>query len=293
MTASDDGHPAGPDLREPVVDLRHASVGYGDRPVVRDVSLRVDRREVVALVGPNGSGKTTIVRGVLGLAPVIGGEVRLFGVPAGQFHERWRIGYVPQRHTVVGAVPSTVEEVVSSGRLPRRRWWAPATAADRAVVAAAIETVGLADRRRAPVSTLSGGQQRRVLIARALAAEPEVLVMDEPTAGVDAENSEALTRTLARLVDDGLTLLVVTHDVAPLAPILTRVVAVADGVVVGDEPASVALSPGSALGVGLFAHPGHDPHHAAAGDAGSPDDPVRSPAPGWLGDPGLHGRRTG
>ncbi|MBI4939748.1 MAG: metal ABC transporter ATP-binding protein [Actinobacteria bacterium] len=276
----------------PVVELRHASVGYGDRPVVQDVSLLVRRGEVVALVGPNGSGKTTVVRGVLGLAPVTAGEVLLFDVPAARFKERWRIGYVPQRHTVVGAVPSTVEEVVASGRLARRRWWAPSTAQDRRVVAQAIDVVGLGDRHRAPVSTLSGGQQRRVLIARALASEPEVLVMDEPTAGVDAQNSEALTRTLARLVDDGLTLVVVTHDVAPLAPILTRVVAVADGRVVGDEPADVAMSARSALGVHVYGHPGHDPHHGAPGPDGGPDDPVRSPGSGWLGDPGLRGSRS-
>jgi len=276
-----------------VVELHAAAVGYGEHPVVSDVSLRIDRGEVVALVGPNGSGKTTIVRGILGLAPVVAGHVELFGVPAQQFRERWRIGYVPQRHTVVGAVPSTVEEVVGSGRLPRKRWFAPTTRDDRRVVARAIDVVGLTDRRRAPVSTLSGGQQRRVLIARALAAEPDVLVMDEPTAGVDAQSQEALTQTLARLVHDGLTLLVVTHDVAPLAPILTRVVAVADGRVVGDEPAEHALGGASSLDVHLHADPGHDPHHTVAGGAGGPDDPVRSPATGWLGDPGLRGSRSG
>ncbi len=227
---------------EPVVELRHTTIGYGGRAVVGDVSLRIDRGEVVALVGPNGSGKTTIVRGLLGLAPILAGEVRLFGVPAGRFTERWRLGYVPQRHTVVGAVPSTVQEVVASGRLARRSWWKPSTAVDHAVVTRAIDVVGLGDQRRAPVSTLSGGQQRRVLIARALAADPEVLVMDEPTAGVDAASAEALTRTLARLADDGRTLLIVTHDVAPLAPILTRVVAVAGGSVVGDDQAGRTAS---------------------------------------------------
>jgi len=276
----------------PVIELRHASVGYGQRPVVRDVDLRIEAGEVVALVGPNGSGKTTVVRAILGLAPVVDGEVRLFGVPADDFHERWRIGYVPQRHTVVGAIPSTVEEVVASGRLPRKRWYVPTTAADRREVGQAIEVVGLGDRRRTPVATLSGGQQRRVLIARALAAEPQVLVMDEPTAGVDAANAESLTRTLAHLVGDGLTMLVVTHDVTPLAPILTRVIALADGRIVGDEPAAIALSDRSRLGLAAYAHPGHDPHHAAAGRTGRPDDPVRSPGPGWLGDPGLPGTRA-
>jgi zinc transport system ATP-binding protein len=274
-----------------VVELRGVAVGYGERAVVSGVDLTIDAGEVVALVGPNGSGKTTIVRGILGLAPVVAGTVHLFGVPARQFHQRWRIGYVPQRHTVVGAVPSTVAEVVGSGRLPRKRWFAPATREDRRVVARAIDVVGLGDRRRAPVATLSGGQQRRVLIARALAAEPQVLVMDEPTAGVDAQSSQSLTRTLGRLVDAGLTLIVVTHDVLPLAPVLTRVVTVADGRIVADEPAGRALARLPAPGAGQD-HPGHDPAHTVAGPAGHPDDPVRTPVRGWLGDPGLPGARA-
>ncbi len=267
-----------------LLDLRHAAIGYGERPVVADASLSVRRGEVVALVGANGSGKTTLVRGLLGLAPVSAGEVSLFGVPAARFGERWRIGYVPQRHTVVGAIPSTVAEVVSSGRLARRRWWMRAGAQDRTVVARAIDVVGLAEQSRAPVATLSGGQQRRVLIARALAAEPDVLIMDEPTAGVDQHSSRALVRTLARLIDQGLTLLVVTHDIAPLARILTRVVAVADGRIVGDEPAEMALSSRSDLGGYTHTHPGHDPDHAGPG-SGPPDD---APPTRWLGDPGLN-----
>jgi zinc transport system ATP-binding protein len=216
----------------PVVELRCASIGYGDRAVLTGADFTLRRGEVVALVGPNGAGKTTLVRGVLGLAKVLDGDVDLFGVPSSRFKERWRIGYVPQRHTVGGAVPSTVEEVVASGRLARRPVLSRTSAHDRAVVADAIGTVGLADRRRAPVATLSGGQQRRVLIARALASEPEVLVMDEPTAGVDAANQASLARTLERLVAQGLTLLIVTHEIEPLAGVVTRVVTVEDGRIV-------------------------------------------------------------
>ena len=260
----------------PVLALHGAAVGYGDTPVVQDVDLVVRRGEVVALVGPNGSGKTTLVRGLLGLARVLEGRVELLGVPAERFRQRWRIGYVPQRHTVGGAVPSTVEEVVASGRLARRPLLSRATAADRQAVREAIETVGLGDRRRAPVATLSGGQQRRTLIARALAAEPEVLVMDEPTAGVDAASQENLVRTLARLVEQGLTLVVVTHEIEPLLGLLTRVVLLQDGRVVRDEPAATAELLRS---LGPLAGGGH--HHPV------PRDPaVGPPAGGWLQDPG-------
>ena len=263
----------------PVIDLRGVSVGYDDRPAVRDVDLRVERGDVVALVGPNGSGKTTLVRGVLGLARVQAGEVELFGVPADRFGERYRIGYVPQRHTVGGGIPSTVEEVVSSGRLGRRRVSLRRTAADRAAIAAAIEAVGLAERRRATVASLSGGQQRRALIARALAGEPEVLVMDEPTAGVDAESQARLVDTLERLVAGGLTLLVVTHEVAPLRRILTRVVELDAGRLVRDT----ALERAEAAPL----VPAQDPHCEDAG----PEEHAearrsRSPLPAWGGWPG-------
>lgn len=228
----------------PLIELRAAAIGYQERPAVRDVNLTVRRGEVIAVVGPNGAGKTTLVRGVLGLARVLSGEVLLFGVPAGRFRQRHRIGYVPQRHTIGGAVPSTVHEVVGSGRLARRPWWSRSTSADRQAVQAAIHAVGLGELCHCPVSILSGGQQRRTLIARALAAEPDILVMDEPTAGVDAVSQANLARTLGDLVEGGRTLLVVTHEIAPLLPILTRVVVVDGGRITSDLPIEQAIARG-------------------------------------------------
>jgi zinc transport system ATP-binding protein len=271
----------------PVIAMSGVAVGYDDRPAVRDIDFRLDHGEVVALVGPNGSGKTTLVRGILGLARVLEGEVELFGVPADRFAERYRIGYVPQRHTVGGAIPSTVTEVVSSGRLPRHRLLSRLGAADRDAVSRAIASVGLTDQRTASVATLSGGQQRRVLIARALATDPEVLIMDEPTAGIDAESHANLVRTLAGLVRRGLTMLVVTHQVTPLLPILTRVVAMDAGRIVHDGPAPVA-GPGGSEPVAVPDHdPGHDQHHTPTPPFGRPGDRVSAPAPGWLGEPGT------
>jgi zinc transport system ATP-binding protein len=219
-----------------VVRMRGGAVGYGERPAIRDITFSLRTGEVVVLLGPNGSGKTTLVRGILGLAPLMAGELELFGVPAGTFHERYRLGYVPQRHTIVGGVPSTVREVVSSGRLSRKRPFAWMRPVDREVVSRAISTVGLTERADTSVSQLSGGQQRRVLIARALAAEPDVLVMDEPTAGVDAANQEILAATLGELVAAGSTLLLVAHELGPLEPLIGRVVVMRDGHAVYDGP---------------------------------------------------------
>jgi len=213
----------------PIVELRSASFGYGDRRVVSEVDLAVHPGEVVALLGPNGSGKSTLVRGTLGLTDRQGGEVRLLGTPIERFREHTRLGYVPQRHSLSASVRATVSEIVAVGRLPHRAWWRPATAADHAAVAAAIEDVGLSDRADEEVAALSGGQQRRVLIARALAAEPDLLLMDEPTAGVDQGSQLALADVLRRLAARGTSMLVVTHELDALEDVVTRIVCMEAG----------------------------------------------------------------
>lgn len=224
----------------PVIGLRHATIGYGDVAIVRDVDLTIRAGEAVAVLGSNGSGKTTLARGLLGLAAVLGGEVQVLGAPVGGLRERGRVGYVPQRHSISGAVPATVREVVGVGRLARLGLLRRLGPADRAAVGDAVAAVGLADRLDDPVAALSGGQQRRVLVARALAAEPELLIMDEPTAGVDAASQEALAGVLAGISAGGTTVVVVTHEAAPLSGVLSRAVVVDHGRVSFDGPLGAA-----------------------------------------------------
>ncbi len=221
---------------ETVLCLRGAAFGYGEHPVLSGVDLRVQAGEVVAILGPNGSGKSTLVKGLLGLADHVRGEVELFGMPRAEFREHARLGYVPQRHTVAGTVRATVQEVVATGRLPRKRLWSRLTHRDRALVRRAIDLVGMGDRTTVDTAELSGGQQRRVLIARALAGEPDVLLMDEPTAGVDIASQHALAGVLARLAGTGVTMLIVTHELAALADIVARVVVIDGGQVSFDGP---------------------------------------------------------
>jgi zinc transport system ATP-binding protein len=219
------------------IRLRDASIGYGDVPIVAHVDLTVRHGEAVAVLGSNGSGKTTLARGLLGLATVLGGEVRVLGAPVGRLpDQRGRVGYVPQRHTVSGAVPATVREVVGVGRLARLGLFRRLGPGDRSAVADAVAAVGLADRINDPVASLSGGQQRRVLVARALAAEPELLIMDEPTAGVDAASQEALAAVLADVSATGTTLAVVTHETGPLSGVLRRAIVVDHGRIRYDGP---------------------------------------------------------
>ena len=219
-----------------VVQVKDGNIALGGRPVLRGIDLSVRRGEVVAILGSNGSGKSTLVRGVMGLTPWGQGEVRLFDTDLAKFRDWHRIGYVPQRASVGSGVPATVSEVVGSGRLSRRRLLWPMSAVDRAAVRAALVAVDLDDRRHDAVSQLSGGQQQRVLIARALAGEPELFVLDEPNAGVDVHNQASLAATLRPLVETGATVVLVLHELGPLADLIDRAVLLRDGRVTYDGP---------------------------------------------------------
>ncbi|MGC5342589.1 metal ABC transporter ATP-binding protein [Streptomyces sp. DT171] len=240
---------------DPVIAVRGATATLGARPVLRGVDFTVNRGEVVALLGANGSGKSTAVRSVIGQVQLTGGAIELFATPLRRFRSWARVGYVPQRTTAASGVPATIREVVSSGRLSRTRLRWPGKT-DRAAVQRAIELVGLADRAGDSVDTLSGGQHQRVLIARALAAEPELLIMDEPMAGVDLHSQEILATTLREQVAAGTTVLLVLHELGPLEPLIDRAVVLRDGCVMHDGPPPKA--------VGQHALPGHDHVHPHA-----------------------------
>ncbi|MEU2287564.1 metal ABC transporter ATP-binding protein [Streptomyces sp. NPDC013178] len=249
---------------EPVISLRGVRAELGSRPVLRGIDLSVHRGEVVALLGANGSGKSTAVRSVIGQVSVTAGRIELFGTDRRRFKEWRRVGYVPQRTTASGGVPATVTEIVSSGRLSRARF-GMLRKADHEAVRHALERVGMADRAKDSVNALSGGQHQRVLIARALAAEPELLIMDEPMAGVDLASQEVLARTLREQVALGATVLLVLHELGPLEPLIDRAVVLRDGCVTHDGPPPHA--------VGQHALPGHDHVHPHA-PAGA--EPIRT-----------------
>ncbi len=212
-----------------VLALHDVRLSLGGRPVLHGIDLAVDAGEFVALMGANGSGKSTVVRAATGLRPVSGGSVALFGTPLADFRDWHRIGFVPQRAGAASGVPTSVREVVTAGRLGRRRLLRPLSKVDRRAVADALDVVGLADRSSDSVATLSGGQQQRVLIARALAGEPELFFLDEPTAGVDLPNQRALATSLGVLKERGATVVLVAHELGPMATLVDRAVVMAHG----------------------------------------------------------------
>lgn len=220
------------------VSVTDLGVSLGGVPILRDVSLEVADREVVALLGGNGSGKTTLVRALLGLVPHDHGDVALFGTPLEKFREWSRVGYVPQRASVA-MHSTTVRELVASGTLSTRRPFTPLGKAGRARISEVIERVGLAPKADDAFVHLSGGQQQRVLIARALVSSPELLVMDEPFAGVDLATQQRLAGLVGSLHDEGMAVLVVLHETEAFASILDRAVALREGRVSHDAESHV------------------------------------------------------
>lgn len=241
--------PPVPTGRGPLVAADDVSCSFPGTLVLDAVSLTVGRGEFVALVGPNGAGKSTLVRILLGLLRPAGGSVRLFGAQPRALRERWRVGYVPQRVGVDGDLPATVDEVVAAGRLARTGWRGRLRTADREAIDRAVEAVALADLRRARLGELSGGQQQRVFIAKALAGEPELLILDEPVSGVDADSQRRFRDSLMALLRErhGAVLLV-SHELASVADDLDRVVVLRHKVLFDGPPADLVAS-GVSLGV--------------------------------------------
>jgi ABC-type Mn2+/Zn2+ transport system ATPase subunit len=190
-----------------LVTLDDVALGYDGRPVLEHVSFAVERGDFTALLGPNGGGKTTLLRGMLGLIPLLAGEIRY-----GFDRAATPPGYVPQKDSLDPIFPLTVYEVALMGTYARLGPLRPVGRRRRALAADCLAQVGLSDAGERPFWTLSGGQKQRVLIARALAAEPELLLLDEPTAGIDAEAEAAIMGLIARFNRErGLTVLLVSH----------------------------------------------------------------------------------
>ena len=235
-----------------MLEASHVSFSYGAEPAVDDVSLAIAPGEFCALVGPNGSGKSTLVRLLLGLLRPDSGAVQCLGSDPRRLRDRWRIGYVPQRHVVVPAVPATVQEVVAAGRLARRGWWRRPTGVDREAIAHALEAVALSGFAARAVGELSGGEQQRVLIAKALVAEPQLLVLDEPVAGVDAVSQRAFRDSLVHEIrEHGAAVLLVTHELGAVAADLDHVVVMKRAVVFDGRAEDLAAQ---GVNLGVHAH---------------------------------------
>jgi len=212
-------------------------VRYGARLALDAVSLTVPHGAQIAVVGPNGAGKSTLFKAMVGLLPMVSGEVLLHGQPRSEYKEP--VAYVPQKEEVDWRFPVTVFDVVAMGRYGRGRWLKRLTAADRASIHESLERLDIADLAHRPIGELSGGQQQRAFLARALAQEPHVLLLDEPFTGVDVSTREATLELLAGLRAREVTVLVSTHDLDLAAGRFDQVVLLNRRLVCAGEPREV------------------------------------------------------
>jgi manganese/zinc/iron transport system ATP- binding protein len=197
-------------VESPALEVHDLTVSYHRRPVLWNVDLVIPRGQIVGIIGPNGAGKSTLIKAIMGLIPLSSGWVQVFGRPINT--QRRQVAYVPQRESVDWTFPVTAMDVVLMGRYGNTRWWKRISGADREKAKSCLDKVGMLPYADRQISNLSGGQQQRVFLARALAQESEVYLMDEPFAGVDAATESAIIKLLQDLRAGGKTVIVVNHD---------------------------------------------------------------------------------
>lgn len=217
----------------PVIDVRDLTVVYRDEPALAHVNFCVEAGERVAIIGPNGAGKSTLIKTIMGLLQAQGGSVQI------NSDNRYCLGYVPQHEGVDWDFPVTVRDVVMMGRAQHMRWFAWAGQAQQRAVDAALERVGMRELAHSPIGELSGGQRRRVFIARALAQEASILLLDEPFSGVDTSAQASLMDTLDALNREGMTILLCTHDLGLAFSRFERVLALRRKVIAFGTPGEV------------------------------------------------------
>ena len=210
-------------MSETIVTFKNVSFSYTGVPVLRDVDLAIQRGDFISIIGPNGGGKTTLAKLILGLVQPVRGTVELFGVSP--YQSRDRVGYVPQYTQFDPQFPISVLDVTLMGRISRR--FSFSRRLDREAAMKSLEEVGLADLARRQFSSLSGGQRQRILIARALAGEPEILLLDEPTSNIDIAVEDRLSSLLETL-SKRMTVLLITHDLGFVSHLVTKLVCVSE-----------------------------------------------------------------
>ena len=221
-----------------IIEVKNLSFSYGNENVLKNINLNIHEGDYLGVIGPNGSGKTTLLKLMLGLLKSNDGEIKLFGKPISEFKEWYKIGYVSQKAVNFDPLfPVTVWEVVAMGRLGRRKLGAPLGKRDEKAIDNALSDVGMENFRNRLIGDLSGGQQQRVFIARALAGEPSVVFLDEPTTGVDIETQDQFYSLLGNLnKKKDLTLVLISHDVDAIAHEATELACINQTLIYHGEP---------------------------------------------------------
>lgn len=225
-------------FRVPIFDVKNLSFSVRGQKILQNISFEVFNGEYIAIIGPNGGGKTTLTRMLLGLENPTSGEIRIFGKKLKDFQQWHKIGYVPQRASHVDAnFPATVGDIVNMGRIAKRGVFAGISSEDKDMVKDAMIKMNILDLKDKMVGTLSGGQRQRVMIARALASAPEILILDEPNTGVDVTSRQRFYKLLAQLnKEEGITILFITHDIGVIADDIGRLFTINQKATICDDP---------------------------------------------------------
>jgi zinc/manganese transport system ATP-binding protein/zinc transport system ATP-binding protein len=221
----------------PIIEIQALSCGYGNQPVLSNVTLDIYRGDFVGFLGPSGSGKTTLLRAILGATNIYSGEILIDQIPISA--KRPRIGYVPQLETIDWNFPVTVEEVVLMGRTMDNIIFPWYSAADKEITYEILHRLGIYNLRKRHIQELSGGQQQRVFLARALVSNPSLLLLDEPTTGVDIKTRDEVMHLLHDLNHQGITILLTTHEINAVAAHLPTVICMNNAIIAKGSPANV------------------------------------------------------
>ncbi|MDF1881084.1 metal ABC transporter ATP-binding protein [Sulfurimonas sp. MAG313] len=246
-----------------VFEVNKLSYMINGSEIIKDISLVIQKGEYAAVIGPNGGGKTTLIRLLLGLEKQSSGEIKLFGQRQKAFKSWNKIGYVPQRVSQIDQYfPATVEEVVKMGRTAKRGLFTRESQEDKDAVVAAMSKMDVTNLKNKLVGELSGGQRQRVMIARALASEPEVLILDEPNTGVDMVSQNRFYTLLRELnKEDGMTIIFITHDVGVIADDIQTMLCINQTLLACDNPHEVLSCDEMSKLYGIDAHLVHHHHH--------------------------------
>ena len=229
-------------VSSPIISFQNATLLFHNRVALEDITLDIQEGELIGVIGPNGSGKTTLLRAILGLMLPQRGTIRIFDCRCDELrcHHRVKIGYLPQKELVDPDFPISVFEAVLMGRYSAIGLFRSPSSGDRRIAEHALEEVGISELAERPLGQLSGGQQQRVYIARALAQQPRVLLLDEPTTGLDVATQRTIIDLVKRLRDTlGLTIVLVTHDINMVSPISDRLLLLKTRLLAAGPPKSV------------------------------------------------------
>lgn len=250
-------------FKVPIFDVKNLNFSVRGQKILTSISLEIFNGEYVAIIGPNGGGKTTLIRLLLGLEKPTEGSIKLYGKKIKNFNEWYKIGYVPQRASLVDEnFPATVEDIVNMGRVSRSSLLKSMSREDKNAVRDAMVKMGVLDLKDKMVGTLSGGQRQRVMIARALASEPEILILDEPNTGVDMVSQKNFYSLLSKLNrEENITIVFITHDIGVIADDIGRLFTINQKATICNNPKETLSCEDMSALYGIEAHLIHNHKH--------------------------------